>query len=321
MMRLVFLFCAEERGAAPPRRPALRRSTTPSRRCARSCARRPTSTARRCSSAATTPGRACSPPSARSTAASSTTRCACRPTAAACSTPTASRSSKAARRERRWRDDAGRAAAGQQPHRAAPARGAAAARRCRCRAAAREARRLSFRALDIEQIGHVYEGLLDHTALRATEPVLGLAGARGQGAGDPARRAGGGRGNAARTTLVALPRRGDRPVGTGRPASALSLQSPSDDLLAAGRLLARLRRRRGPARRACARSPASCGATVGQPWWSSRRAASTSPRAATAAPPAPTTRPAASPSRSCSTRWSRSSTSAPPRASPGSSGG
>ena len=29
-----------------------------------------------------------------------------------------------------------------------------------------EPRRLSFRALDIEQIGHVYEGLLDHTAVR-----------------------------------------------------------------------------------------------------------------------------------------------------------
>lgn len=43
-----------------------------------------------------------------------------------------------------------------------------------------EARRLSFRALDIEQIGHVYEGLLDHTAKRATEPVLGLAGAKGR---------------------------------------------------------------------------------------------------------------------------------------------
>jgi hypothetical protein len=41
-----------------------------------------------------------------------------------------------------------------------------------------EARRLSFRALDIEQIGHVYEGLLDHTAKRATEPVLGLQGTR-----------------------------------------------------------------------------------------------------------------------------------------------
>src|SRR6185437_2648168 len=43
-----------------------------------------------------------------------------------------------------------------------------------------EARRLSFRALDIEQIGHVYEGLLDHTAKRAGEPYLGLAGAKDQ---------------------------------------------------------------------------------------------------------------------------------------------
>ena len=43
-----------------------------------------------------------------------------------------------------------------------------------------EARTLSFRSLDIEQIGHVYEGLLDHTARRATEPVLGLAGTRNQ---------------------------------------------------------------------------------------------------------------------------------------------
>src|SRR2546421_7415568 len=41
-----------------------------------------------------------------------------------------------------------------------------------------EPRRLSFRALDIEQIGHVYEGLLDHTAVRATAPVVGLTGTR-----------------------------------------------------------------------------------------------------------------------------------------------
>jgi hypothetical protein len=41
-----------------------------------------------------------------------------------------------------------------------------------------EARRLSFRALDIEQIGHVYEGLLDHTAKRANEPYLGLIGSK-----------------------------------------------------------------------------------------------------------------------------------------------
>jgi len=35
---------------------------------------------------------------------------------------------------------------------------------------------LSYRALDVEQIGHVYEGLLDHTALRITDTALGLSG-------------------------------------------------------------------------------------------------------------------------------------------------
>jgi hypothetical protein len=35
-----------------------------------------------------------------------------------------------------------------------------------------ERRKLSFRALDIEQIGHVYEGLLDHAAKRGCEPML-----------------------------------------------------------------------------------------------------------------------------------------------------
>jgi len=41
-----------------------------------------------------------------------------------------------------------------------------------------ETRRLSFRALGIEQIGHVYEGLLDHTAVRAEDAVLGLRGTK-----------------------------------------------------------------------------------------------------------------------------------------------
>ncbi len=41
-----------------------------------------------------------------------------------------------------------------------------------------EARRLSFRALDVEQIGHVYENLLDHTVRRADTFVLGLKGAK-----------------------------------------------------------------------------------------------------------------------------------------------
>jgi len=35
---------------------------------------------------------------------------------------------------------------------------------------------LSYEALDVEQIGHVYEGLLDHTAVRLTEPALALGG-------------------------------------------------------------------------------------------------------------------------------------------------
>jgi hypothetical protein len=41
-----------------------------------------------------------------------------------------------------------------------------------------EPRRLSFRSLDVEQIGHVYEGLLDRTAVRAGSTVLGLLGAK-----------------------------------------------------------------------------------------------------------------------------------------------
>lgn len=41
-----------------------------------------------------------------------------------------------------------------------------------------ESRRLSFSALGVEQIGHVYEGLLDHTARRAEEPILGIQGTR-----------------------------------------------------------------------------------------------------------------------------------------------
>ena len=42
-----------------------------------------------------------------------------------------------------------------------------------------EARRVSYRSLDIEQIGHVYEGLLDHGCARARGAVLGLKGGKG----------------------------------------------------------------------------------------------------------------------------------------------
>jgi hypothetical protein len=49
----------------------------------------------------------------------------------------------------------------------------------------RERRRLSFRALDVEQIGHVYEGLLDHGAVRVDDVYVGLVGKSGDEAEIP----------------------------------------------------------------------------------------------------------------------------------------
>src|SRR5690606_6707134 len=43
----------------------------------------------------------------------------------------------------------------------------------------RERRRLSFRTLDVEQIGYVYEGLLSFEGLRADTVVVGLVGKEG----------------------------------------------------------------------------------------------------------------------------------------------
>ncbi|WP_235905590.1 Eco57I restriction-modification methylase domain-containing protein [Actinomyces marmotae] len=42
-----------------------------------------------------------------------------------------------------------------------------------------EVRRLSFRDIDVEQIGYIYEGLLGYTCTRARETVLGLVGTEG----------------------------------------------------------------------------------------------------------------------------------------------
>ena len=43
-----------------------------------------------------------------------------------------------------------------------------------------EARRLSFRDIDVEQIGYIYEGLLGYTCTRAKETTLGLLGKEGE---------------------------------------------------------------------------------------------------------------------------------------------
>ena len=43
----------------------------------------------------------------------------------------------------------------------------------------RVAQRVSYKALDVEQIGHCYEGLLDHGAVRIPGLSLGLVGPEG----------------------------------------------------------------------------------------------------------------------------------------------
>jgi hypothetical protein len=42
-----------------------------------------------------------------------------------------------------------------------------------------EARRISFRDIDVEQIGYIYEGLLGYTCVRVDEPILGIIGKTG----------------------------------------------------------------------------------------------------------------------------------------------
>jgi hypothetical protein len=148
-----------------------------------------------------------------------------------------------------------------------------------------EARRVSFRALDIEQIGHVYEGLLDHTARRAGEPYLGLAGTRDK---EP------------EITLAELERlaaKGEADLvkflkeETGRSESALkkAIKAEIDDGLARlFRTPARGTRRCGGG---CGRSPGWCGSTTSATRSSSRRGASSSRRGPTGAPAGRTTRP------------------------------
>jgi hypothetical protein len=139
-----------------------------------------------------------------------------------------------------------------------------------------EARRLSYKALDIEQIGHVYEGLLDHTAKRAAGPVLGLIGGAEVAleelealAGKPASEVPAGHeaplrglertlrpsgpGEPAQAGLVAQPSGASsdaRPSGPGEPAQAGLVAQPSGAGLPAGassdaRLLAFLSERTG----------------------------------------------------------------------------
>jgi hypothetical protein len=94
-----------------------------------------------------------------------------------------------------------------------------------------ETRRISFRALGVEQIGHVYEGLLDHTGVRATETVLGIKGTRNKEHKIPL------------TTLESLLAQGQEKLidflkeETGRSLSALSKTLDEGSLLDEHKLL------------------------------------------------------------------------------------
>lgn len=94
-----------------------------------------------------------------------------------------------------------------------------------------ETRRVSFRALGVEQIGHVYEGLLDHTAFRTDEVMLGIRGTRSK---EP---------EIALATLESLLAQGEDKLiehlkeETGRSVSALRKEFNNGDLLDEHKLL------------------------------------------------------------------------------------
>ena len=145
-----------------------------------------------------------------------------------------------------------------------------------------EARRLSFRALDIEQIGHVYEGLLDHTAKRATEPMLGLVGTKGKEPEIPLAelerlRAKG------EDDLDRVPARGDGQERKRPAQGAVELprrnRTPTVPAVCGPPAATTQRCSSG-----CGPLPGWCGTTPSASRSSSARAASTSPRGPTAAP-------------------------------------
>ena len=164
-MRLVFLFVAEERRLLAERRPLLRRDPRRQPRCAPSSRSRPTSTARTCSSARPPPGTGSWPFRAvhggveheRATAARLRRR-AVRPRPV----PVPRRPQPGSR----WHEPRGPSAC-----RSTTARCCTCSMRCSTLESGRRALLLTYRALDVEQIGHVYEGLLDHTAVRTTDTV------------------------------------------------------------------------------------------------------------------------------------------------------
>ena len=177
------------------------------------------------------------------------------------------------------------------------------------------ARRISFRDIDVEQIGYIYEGLLGYSCQDVEEITVGLIGKEGEEPEIPlARLEDARRGDTTdgrppsptrsspgSKTTSPPPRRRPRPRSPGPSATAARSRTPT----------ARCARWRPPTRscgtgsgRSSGSSAATC-ATGPRSWcpaacWSSRRRP--------ARPRARTTRPSRSPPKSCSTRSNPSST-------------
>ena len=175
-----------------------------------------------------------------------------------------------------------------------------------------EARRISFRDIDVEQIGYIYEGLLGYTVRRSDEVIVGVIGKDGaepefplrvleelwdeQGSDDKIAAA-----------MINWAKTSSRPAC--RPA-----RPPSPRRSALGRCRGRRTRAPGRHREQVAPRPAPAldrrrfAATSATGRSSSRRAGSSSSRPHPDATPAPTTPRARSRRRSCSTPSSPSST-------------
>ena len=166
------------------------------------------------------------------------------------------------------------------------------------------AERLSYKGLDVEQIGHVYEGLLEFSCLRVDEPYLGLIGKL-----EPEL-------PLAQVEQAAERRRLLRVAGQDlrcQPGGTAQGHGQCDR--GSGDAARRLRQRRGPGRSGCGRCAACSAVTCAACPPCSRLGRWSSPRSATAGPPAPTTRRASWPRRSSSTPSPRSATPpAPPTA-------
>ena len=197
-------------------------ATTRSPGCTSGCARTPRSTRTRWTSA-TAPGRSCSRCSGWSTTAPRRRLRRCPPATACCSTPTATRSWRAAPAPA-----AGRSTSGSS-RRSCPT---GPIYRALEKLLVLDGERLSYRALDVEQIGSVYETMMGFRLELATRPLARDQGAEAVRRADDRRPGGAARGRRRTSARKWLQDNADRKL-TAKVAAAVKDAATLDDLHAA----------------------------------------------------------------------------------------